>query len=144
MKQKNIALELRKIANLTKRAFDKELKNKITNTQSLILNFIYDSNQLKKIVYQKDIEDFFEIRRSTVCEILNIMEKNNLIKRIASQNDLRQKEIILEENGLVYIHELKENVEKLEQIMEKNILESEIDIFCLVLEKIRKNLEDLC
>lgn len=144
MKEKNIALELRKIANLTKRAFDKELKNKITNTQNLILNFIYESNQSGKVVYQKDIEDFFEIRRSTVCEILNVMEKNNLIKRIVSQNDLRQKEIILEKSGLLYIHELKETVEKLERVMKKNITEREIEVFCLVLEKIRNNLEDLC
>ena len=141
---KNIILELRKIANLTKRVFNKELKNKVTNTQSLILNFIYDNYQLDKKVYQKDIEDFFEIRRSTVCEILNVMEKNKLIKRVVSQIDLRQKEIILSENGLVYLQELKNDIDYLKLIIERKITDYEREIFCLVLEKMKNNLEDLC
>ena len=141
---KNIILELRKIANLTKRVFNKELKNKVTNTQSLILNFIYDNYQLDKKVYQKDIEDFFEIRRSTVCEILNVMEKNKLIKRVVSQIDLRQKEIILSENGIVYLQELKNDIDYLKLVIERNITDYEREIFCLVLEKMKNNLEDLC
>ena len=42
----------------------------------LILNYIESNARNGIVVYQKDIEDFFDLRRSTICEILNVMEKN--------------------------------------------------------------------
>ena len=144
MEDKNIALELRKIANLMKRTFDKTFLNEITNTQNMILNFIYDTNELGRVVYQKDIEDFFEIRRSTVCEILNVMEKNQLIKRTLSKLDSRSKEISLEEKGREFLLKFRSKRKMLEQATTKNISKDEIETFCLVLEKVRKNLEELC
>lgn len=144
MEEKNVVLELRKMANIMKRTFDNILENKITTTQSLILNYIYDSNNFGKIVYQKDIEEFFSIRRSTVCEILNIMEKNKLIKRNPSKIDLRIKEIKLEINGMKFINEFKNVTQKLENVLEKDVSLEELKIFFLVLEKFKKNLEDIC
>lgn len=144
MENKNIALELRKMANIMKRTFDKFLDGKVTNTQRLILNYIYDNNNLNIKVYQKNIEDFFEIRRSTVCEILNIMERDNLIKRIPSENDLRSNEIKLDKNGELFLKEFKSHTELLETIMQKDISYKELEIFLLVLERFRKNLEEIC
>lgn len=144
MENKNIALELRKIANIMKRTFDKTFDNKITNTQAIILNFIDENNEVGKVVYQKDIEDFFELRRSTVCEILNVMEKNHLIKRSLSKVDSRSKEINLEDEGRFFLSLFQSNILAIEKLMQKNISKKEIETFCLVLEKVRKNLEEIC
>ena len=68
MMEEDVVLELKKIANLMKRTIDQKINIKVTNTQCMILNFIYDNNNRGRVVYQKDIEDFFEIRRSSVCD----------------------------------------------------------------------------
>ena len=55
--EEDVVLELKKIANLMKRTIDQKINIKVTNTQCMILNFIYDNNNRGSIVYQKDIED---------------------------------------------------------------------------------------
>lgn len=144
MDNKNISLELRKIANLIKRNFDKSFDGKITNTQCLILNYIDTKSKNEIVVYQKDIEDFFDLRRSTICEILNVMEKNNLIKRSLSDVDMRSKEINLDTSGYLVLDEFKNKIEELEMVMKKDINVEELLTFFRLLEKFRKNLEDIC
>ena len=44
MMEEDVVLELKKIANLMKRTIDQKINIKVTNTQCMILNFIYDNN----------------------------------------------------------------------------------------------------
>lgn len=144
MMEEDVVLELKKIANLMKRTIDQKINIKVTNTQCMILNFIYDNNNRGRIVYQKDIEDFFEIRRSSVCEILNGLEKNGLIKRCSCDSDLRIKEIKLEQVAINLVFEFREFFDSLKQKIIQNISKPELETFCLVLKKMRENLEGLC
>ena len=144
MMEEDVVLELKKIANLMKRTIDQKINIKVTNTQCMILNFIYDNNNRGRIVYQKDIEDFFEIRRSSVCEILNGLEKNGLIKRCSCDSDLRIKEIKLEKEAIDLVFEFRKFFDSLKQKIIQNISKPELETFCLVLKKMRENLEGLC
>ena len=144
MMEEDVVLELKKIANLMKRTIDQKINIKVTNTQCMILNFIYDNNNRGRIVYQKDIEDFFEIRRSSVSEILNGLEKNGLIKRCSCDSDLRIKEIKLEKDAIDLVFEFREFFDSLKQKIIQNISKPELETFCLVLKKMRENLEGLC
>jgi len=143
MKDKFITLEIKKVTNIVKRNIDKSFKSQITNTQSFILSFIYENNRSGNTVNQKDIEDFLGIRRSTLSEILNTMEVNKLIKRNLSKSDLRKNEILLDTKGEVLIKEFKIQLDDLESFIKKDISKEELNTFYLVLEKIKKNLEDL-
>ena len=40
-------------------------------------------------VYQKDLENVFKIRRSTISGVLKTLEKKGVIKRLDSSNDAR-------------------------------------------------------
>ena len=144
MMEEDVVLELKKIANLMKRTIDQKINIKVTNTQCMILNFIYDNNNRGRVVYQKDIEDFFEIRRSSVSEILNGLEKNGLIKRCSCDSDLRIKEIKLEKEAIDLVFEFREFFDSLKQKIIQNISKPELETFCLVLKKMRENLEGLC
>ena len=144
MMEEDVVLELKKIANLMKRTIDQKINIKVTNTQCMILNFIYDNNNRGRVVYQKDIEDFFEIRRSSVCEILNGLEKNGLIKRCSCDSDLRIKEIKLEKEAIDLVFEFREFFDSLKQKIIQSISKPELETFCLVLKKMRENLEELC
>ena len=72
-----------------KKVIDKKLNNNLTNIQMCILCFLDKNND--KELYQKDIEKFLFIRRSTTTEILSIMERNNLIEREELNSDKRKK-----------------------------------------------------
>jgi len=84
---------LQSVANRFRRLGDENLqKEGITLCQLRVIVFIAKS---KGSVPQKDLEDAFEIRRSSVTGILKNMEKNGLIRREISLEDGRVKRLLL-------------------------------------------------
>ena len=135
---KNLGVLINKIANQLKRKMDKEMNENynLTKTQSLVLSYI-NSN---KEIYQKDIEKRFSIRRSTATEILNLMEKRNLIKRIPSKIDKRINIIEITEEGIKLEKVGKEKIKELEKHMTKSLTKEEKKELIRLLEKVEQNL----
>ena len=135
---KYLGILINKIANQLKRKMDKEMNENynLTKTQSLVLSYI-NSN---KEIYQKDIEKRFSIRRSTATEILNLMEKRNLIKRIPSKIDKRLNNIEITEEGLKLEKIGKEKIKELEKHMTKSLTKEEKKELIRLLEKVEQNL----
>lgn len=142
MKEDKIILEIKKTSNLIKRTLNIKYPSGITTTAMIILNFIDEKNKVGKLVYAKDLEEFLEIRRSSISEILDGMETKRLIKRNIG-NDLRTKEIILDLDGIKILKEFRENIKKIELGLHKDINEQDLLIFFKVLNSIRKNLEEI-
>ena len=140
--EKNIGMSFKIISNQIRRVMDKRLGHNITNIQMFILGYIYE-NQNDKDIYQKDIEKLLNIRRSTTTEILNVMEKNNFVKRIESPGDKRKKIITLSDKGEYYVREFEKSIFIVEKEILKGISNEEKDNFFCVLEKIKKNLDNL-
>lgn len=138
----NIGMHFKIISNQIKRVIDNKLNNNITNVQMFILKYIAD-NQGKKDIFQKDIETFLDIRRSTTTEILNVMERKDLIKRIDFQKDKRKKVLKLSSKGLSYINEFEEIVSKIEQNLLNNITKEEKEHFFYIINKIQKNIDNI-
>lgn len=79
-------------ANQMSRSMDKYAKQfGLTGTQMSILNFIGTRTD----VLQRDIEDEFNIQRSTATIALQRMEKRGLIERRPASTDARQKLVIV-------------------------------------------------
>ena len=135
---KYLGILINKIANQLKRKMDKEMNENynLTKTQSLVLSYI-NSN---KEIYQKDIEKRFSIRRSTATEILNLMEKRNLIKRIPSKIDKRINIIEITEEGIKLEKVGKEKIKELEKQMTKALTKEEKKELIRLLEKVEQNL----
>ena len=135
---KYLGILINKIANQLKRKMDKEMNENynLTKTQSLVLSYI-NSN---KEIYQKDIEKRFSIRRSTATEILNLMEKRNLIKRIPSKIDKRINIIEITEEGIKLEKVGKEKIKELEKHMTKSLTKEEKKELIRLLEKVEQNL----
>ena len=144
MKEDRITLEIKKTNNLIKRTLNTKYPMRITTTQMIILNFIEENMQLKKKIYAKDLERFLEIRRSSISEILDGMESKHLIKRNINNDDLRTKEIIIDDEGIKVLNEFKKNIDEIELDLRKNIKEYELLIFLKVLKNIRKELKTIC
>lgn len=62
----------------------------LTTMQKHVLKFLL-LETLHKVVYQKDIEEEFQIRKSTATGMLQLLEKNGFIVRESEKKDARLK-----------------------------------------------------
>lgn len=116
MDERHIGKMLRILSNLVRRKVENELNQRgmeVTSSQARIIGFVYRQTQFRN-VYQRDIEAEFDIRRSTVTNTLQLLEKNGYILRVSVDEDARLKKIMLTEKG-IGIHE----------VVRKSILEVE-------------------
>lgn len=140
--KKRLGVSFKIIANTIKRTIHQSLDYNLTDNQMFILIYVA-KNQSKKDILQKDIEKILNIRRSTTTEILQIMERENLIKRIAVLDDKRLKKIILSDKGLNYVKQFEKKIKQVEKCLLNDISEEEQEQFFKVLEKIKTNLNNI-
>lgn len=110
----------------------------ITDTQGRVLRYIWEESK-KREVFQKDIEDEFDIRRSSVTQIIQLLERDGLIVRESVQRDARLKKLILTEKAIEIQKVMNGKVRELEAEMQKDISPEEKELFLKILCKIRKN-----
>lgn len=141
MECKDFATEVKVLANLLKRRLDNAVSNvttdNITGVQVLIMGFLSESSF---DVYQKDIEKQFNIRRSTVTNILHGMEKQGIIIRQNVDNDARLKKIVLTPKGNDILSVLNDEVAKTQQLLIKGISDEELEIYFSVIKEMKENL----
>lgn len=111
----------------------------LTPIQSHVLKHILFES-LHRTLYQKDIEEEFQIRRSTATGILQLMEKNGFIRRETSKADARLKQIIPTKKAEALREAIFESIVQREQKMSQGIPEEELAICRKVLEDILLNL----
>lgn len=114
----------------------------ISGSQSRILHYICEFSK-KTEVYQKDVEEFFYLRRSTVTQTLQTMEKNGLIKRSSVARDARLKKLELTEAGQVLEAQIHTRVMQMEQRLRESLTEEEIEQFLSIVGKLGEELEEL-
>lgn len=103
-----------------------------------ILKYLYDNGS--KEIYQKDIEKQFGIGRSTVTTIIQLMEKQDLIRREAVESDARLKKVILTEKGKEYHDLVGATINDINRKVMQGISEEEKQFFLGTFEKIEENL----
>jgi DNA-binding MarR family transcriptional regulator len=119
------------------------VKHKITLEQVKILKFLAAKSKELTVVYQKDIETEFDVKRSSVTSILQNMEKSGLISRESDQEDARIKRVILTEKGIKLSILLKDYIENLEATIVKDMTTEEKEIFTQLLKRALNNVESL-
>lgn len=111
----------------------------LTAMQRHVLEFIL-LETLHRDIYQKDVEEEFQIRKSTATGILQLMEKNGFICRECSKKDARLKRIVPTEKAEVLRREILENIKAMEKRLAKGIPEEEFQVCMKVLWKMFDNL----
>jgi len=94
-------------------------------------------------VFQKDLEAAFSISGATATNILKVMEKDGLIRRVPMERDARLKKLEMTEKGIQFDEEARKNVIRLEEGMKKGFTEEEITIFREYLDRLTQNIVDL-
>lgn len=113
--------------------------DEITLMHGWIMRYLYENREHD--IFQKDIEKTFSIGRSTVTNIIQLLEKMGYVRREFVEHDARLKKVILTEKGVKNHESIEALIIKLDGMLEENIGEDELDMFFKVTDKIKKNLE---
>ncbi len=117
-------------------------KHGVTIAQLKVLAYV-SRNSKSGPVYQRDLEEAFEIRRSSVSGILSTMEKSGILLREGSPDDARVKIISLTEKGKKLDAELISFLHNLESELLCGFKEEEKEILQRLLSRVLKNLDEI-
>jgi len=95
-------------------------------------------------VYQRDLEECFKLRRSTISSILTTLEKKDLIQRVPVAHDARLKRLVLTRSGKALGDQVKDHFAALNDVMVADLDEKEKDTLSRILEKVDRSLARRC
>lgn len=145
VKERAIGFELKFTNNEIRRNLDQRFAENgledLSGMQGPVIGYIF-MNGAERDVFQKDIEKWFNIRRSTATVMLQAMEQKGLIEREPVPDDGRLKKIILTEKAKELHYRVKEQIEQFHKELEEGITPAEKEEFLRILDRIRENLKD--
>lgn len=140
--RKHIGREMGIISNKIRRKIDHEVsKYGLTGVQAKILGFVYCASKDQE-VFQKDIENNFKIRSSSVTSVLQLMEKKGYIKRISVYEDARLKKIMLTDKGNEVQEAVFNILDNIENQIQEEITDEELNFLFSIFDKLSKKLSD--
>ena len=101
----------------------------VTGMQAMIVHHLI-IHEKQGDIFQKDLENAFQMRRSTATGILQLMEHDGRLKRL-----------VLTEQARAMDEYITERMPQMEQLLRQGITEDELKGWFAVCEKIRSNLE---
>ena len=144
-RENHIGFELRILSNLIKRHIDNSAARaeieSVTGTNMWVIKYLVHHKDEE--VFQKDLEQNFSVRRSTMSNILSLMEKKELITRESVPQDGRLKKLVLTEKSIQLYEMMKKDREETEELITAGLTEKEIKTFVSILEKMKKNFEEI-
>ena len=111
----------------------------LTPIQKHVLKFVLFET-MNREVYQKDIEEEFQIRKSTATGILQLLEKNGFISREYNEQDARFKRIVPTSKSEAMHFSILEDIRKREKLLLKNCSKEQVEVCRTVLFQMLDNL----
>ena len=141
-REHDFGLKLNILSHKLKKRLNAELsKLGITGVQSRILHYIL-VHRTHDPVFQRDIENVFGLSRSTATGILQLLERDGLIRRESVSSDARLKSIVPTEKAARIDAQVLESIVEIEQKLIDGITENEQTIFFSVIDRMSCNLDN--
>ncbi len=105
-----------------------------------LVGFLYDNRD--KDIYQRDLQQQFSVRRSTMTGILQAMERDGMITRHPVEWDARLKKIQLTEKAIQRQERFQQTIAGIEARLSAGLTPEEKASFISICEKIRSTLEE--
>lgn len=142
----NNEVHIGRIVNIFSNRIGRKIGNEVskyglTSIQSRILAFVFHESE-KRDIFQRDIEEAFDIRRSSVTSVLQLMEKNGYIKRVSVSEDARLKKIVLTDKGIDTERNIHDYIIKFEQSLQDELTSEELDILVKLLDRLSEKIAD--
>ena len=141
--QEDLGFQIRTLSHLVKRTVDQTAfageEDHPTGVQGWIIGYLYENRG--KEVFQRDIERAFSITRSTVTNILQLMEKKGYIRRMSVPQDARLKRLVLTDAGALAHQQIMLSLRQTDQYISGLLTEEENAELLRLLNKLRTGLE---
>ena len=106
----------------------------VTGMQAMIVHHLI-IHEKQGDIFQKDLENVFQMRRSTATGILQLMEQHGIIRREPVEHDGRLKRLVLTEQARAMDEYITERMQQMEQLLRQGITEDELKGWFAVCEK---------
>lgn len=93
-------------------------------------------------MFQRELEEEFKIRKSSVTSVIQILEKKGLVRRTGVPSDARQKELVLTEQGIAAQETVLERLNRLETMVNEILTDEERRNWFACIRKIETRLEE--
>lgn len=135
----NVLLKTKELNSCIIRSLSKSCtQGLITPVQAQIIDYLIDNEH---DIYQKNIEQLLNLRRSTISGILHTMEKNGLILKCSIKEDARLRKIILTQKARNLHDDINLKFDKLNERICTNITKKELSYFLNILDKMIDNIK---
>ena len=137
----NLGGLIHKVAHKMKREIDHaNQKLGISGVQGRIIGYVRCESK-NRDVFQKDIEEHFELRGSSVTSTLQNLEKMGFIVRESIPTDQRLKRIVLTKKALDIHNQITKKIEQVEKEAFSSISKEEEQLLSDLLKRILNNIE---
>ncbi|MBR5430553.1 MAG: winged helix-turn-helix transcriptional regulator [Firmicutes bacterium] len=135
---RNTANEVGRIARLLQREINESvLPAGVTRQQYQILSYLY---RQEGDVFQRDIEAYFSMPRSTVSGLMKELELSGLIRRCQVESDSRLKRLVLTDQGRRVCGLVRQGMLDLNRQLTGGISDEDFRVFWRVADQMRANL----
>lgn len=136
-----IGYRIRLIHNQVRRQMEAKREaneGKLTGMQHWTLHYLKERQDAE--VCQRDLEEAFSVSRATVSNMLQIMERDNLVERVSVERDARLKKLVLTEKAQRMLERSCRDVAEMEQTIIAGMTEREVEQLKGYLDRIMENL----
>lgn len=131
------------LANSVKRYIDNSsgirLIEECAGSNHWVLAYLF--HNMGKDVFQKDLEEAFSLRRSTVSKAVKIMEQKGLVKRENVDYDARLKKLVLTPKALKLNEVVKSDMNRVSEKVTENLSDEQIHRFLEILKIMKQNFD---
>lgn len=114
----------------------------LSSIQSRMLGYLYFQSRSGEKVFQKELEKEFQIRKSSITSVMQMMERKGLVRRIAVPGDARQKELVLTEKGIMVQETVIKRLDALEKMVNEVMSPEEKKLWYSCIRKIETRLKE--
>ena len=112
-------------------------------TQGMVLGRIVAANREGSDLYQRDIEKWLHIQRSSVTSMLQNMEQAGLITRSAVQKDARLKRLQATPKGVAYHDRVHDTIDRYEAELQAGLSQQELAAMRRGLDVLLQNAQNI-
>ena len=121
---------------------NKKKVDSVTGANAWIIGYISDKTDNNEDVFQKDLEQCFEITRSTASKVVNLMVEKGLIERQSVPWDARLKKLVLTDRAREVNKLMIEDFTEVEKILSKGFSRQEMEQFFDYIHRMQKNMKE--
>ena len=134
-------------SRLIRRAMDArvsaEVTPELTGVRGMLLGEIIRANREDRDIYQRDVEQWLQIRRSSVTALLQTMEQDGFITRCSVEKDARLKRLNATPKGVAFHERIHATIERFERDLQQGIAPEQQAAARAVLEQVLTNAQEL-